>query len=181
MTPKSEQNRSQKLSYLLRHKPEQANLSIDKEGWVEVGELIAKTDFTEAELVQIVANDSKIRYSFSADKLFIRANQGHSTSAVKMAFERVHNPPSILYHGTSVKLFETIMKEGLKPMNRHHVHLSSDFKVARTVGARRTGTSLVLQINVGAMVLDKIQFFISENGVFLTDFVHPKYIQKGTI
>lgn len=181
MTPKSEQNRSQKLSYLLRHKPEQANLSIDKEGWVEVGELIAKTDFTEAELIQIVSNDSKTRYSFSADKLFIRANQGHSTSVVKMAFERVKNPPSILYHGTSVKLLETIMKDGLKPMGRHHVHLSSDFKVARTVGARRTGTTIVLQINVGAMVLDKIQFFISENGVFLTDFVHPKYIQQGTI
>lgn len=177
MTPKSQQNRSVKLSYLLRHKPEAAGLSIDKEGWIEVGELLAKTDFIESELVQIVADDAKGRYSFSTDKMFIRANQGHSIAKVKMTFKQAY-PKFWLYHGADNRALDEIFKHGLKPMARHHVHLSADFETAKAVGARRKTGFTVLGIDTQAMVSDKIKFYISENGVWLVDHVPPKYIHR---
>jgi putative RNA 2'-phosphotransferase len=177
MTPKSQQSRSVKLSYLLRHKPEAAGLSIDKEGWVEIGELISKTDFTEPELKQIVADDEKSRYSFSADSMFIRANQGHSTPKVQLSFKQVL-PPIQLFHGADIKVLDEIFKHGLMPMSRHHVHLSADFKTAEAVGARRKSGFTVLSIDAKAMVSDKIKFFISENGVYLVQHVPPKYIHR---
>jgi putative RNA 2'-phosphotransferase len=35
-------------------------------------------------------------------------------------------PPAILYHGTSPSAAKNIMSEGLRPMNRQYVHLSTD-------------------------------------------------------
>lgn len=62
-------------------------------------------------------------------------------------------------------------------MNRNHVHLSADFKTAKQVGSRH-GKPIILKINCEQMVKEEIQFFLSENGVWLTDYVHPKFISK---
>ena len=81
------EERSKLLSYLLRHKPEKANLTLDREGWCDVDQLLANTDFTEIELKDIVASDTKGRYSFSPGGLLVRANQGHSTDKVQLTFK----------------------------------------------------------------------------------------------
>jgi putative RNA 2'-phosphotransferase len=111
--------------------------------------------------------------------MFIRANQGHSVSKVQMSFKQA-SPKSQLFHGADNKVLDEILKHGLKPMARHHVHLSADFETAVSVGARRKTGFTVLSIDAQAMAADKIKFYISENGVYLVDHVPPKYIHKAT-
>ena len=88
------------LSLILRHKPQIIGLELDEHGWADVEELIRRVkNLDRATLEQIVATDEKQRYSFSADKKLIRANQGHSIPVDVELTEL--EPPEILYHGTA--------------------------------------------------------------------------------
>lgn len=161
------------LSLILRHNPEKIGITIQEDGWVPVEELLTKGKIELSDLEEVVATSDKKRFSFSEDKTMIRANQGHSVK-VKMNFqEKV--PPYILYHGTVRKFCGSIMKEGLKKMNRHHVHLSPDKGTAEKVGSRR-GAPVILKIHARKMYVDGFKFYVSENGVWLVDEVPSKYI-----
>lgn len=60
-------------------------------------------------------------------------------------------------------------------MNRHHVHLSPDEQTAKIVGARH-GPPLVILIDAKRMAADGCVFYKTENNVWLTDFIDPKYM-----
>jgi putative RNA 2'-phosphotransferase len=166
------------LSLVLRHQPETIGLRLDGQGWARVEELLdacekSGTPLTRVYLEHIVATSDKKRFSFSDDRLYIRANQGHSVQ-VDLGYEP-QEPPSTLYHGTARRFLESIRREGLNKGRRHHVHLSSDEVTAVKVGSRH-GKPIVLKINSGQMHLDGYAFHLSENGVWLTDHVPPDYI-----
>ena len=148
---------------------------MDKAGWVSIDELLVKSDngLTREVLDQIVKEDAKQRYAVSPDGLRIRANQGHSIEVDLELKEKI--PPVTLYHGTYMDAVAIIMKQGLKKMKRHHVHLSAEAVKAKEIGARR-GKPVVLTVDTRDMVKQGIKFFISENGVWLTDFVAPEYL-----
>lgn len=178
--------KSKFLSYVLRHKPLSAGLTLDREGWASVELLLKNSDISLEELVEIVRTDSKQRYSLRPDTvegvtppsvtgLMIRANQGHSSPSVRLLFEKAV-PPPVLYHGTNIDAWVAIKRQGLKPMNRHHVHLTDDLDTAYSVGGRRRKDVYVLHIDARAMLADGINFFLSDNGVWLVDHVDPKYI-----
>lgn len=84
-------------------------------------------------------------------------------------------PPDILYHGTAETTVSAIMKEGIIKGTRLHVHLSQTEETAVNVG-KRHGKPVVLRINARQMHEDGIVFYISNNGVWLTEYVHPKYL-----
>lgn len=173
----NESETSKFLSYILRHKPEAARITLDKEGWTSIDDLLAKTNINRELLLKIVRDDAKGRYSISPDGTMIRANQGHSTSSVRMTFNRVV-PPIVLYHGADDHHLDAIRKSGLLPMKRHHVHLSKDIETAEQVGGRRKHGYTVLEIDTKRMLADGHLFFISENGVYLAEHVPPKYIKE---
>ena len=167
------------LSLVLRHKPEQIGIALDEHGWANVNELIAGfkksgREMTAEILAEIVATDNKQRYSYNDDKTLIRANQGHSIP-VDVELKEM-DPPPCLYHGTAMLFVPRIMKEGLKPMSRLYVHLSKDIATAKNVG-KRHGTPKVLRVNSFRMAKDGIKFYLSENGVWLTKYVDPKYLE----
>lgn len=168
---------SKSLSYWLRHRPEAIGITIGKDGWVGVLELIEKAKkeivFDFNELKEVVQTCDKQRFSLSKDFCEIRANQGHSID-VKIKFKEISAPP-VLYHGTVNKFMESINKNGLTPQKRHHVHLSKDVKTATIVGSRR-GEAIILEINSMKMQDDGFKFYISDNGVYLSDNVPSKYI-----
>ncbi len=85
-------------------------------------------------------------------------------------------PPDILYHGTPAASVETILRQGLSRMARHHVHLSPTIATAEIVGRRR-GRPVVLQVDAASMSRDGYLFYRSENGVWLTDQVPPRYLR----
>lgn len=171
-------NVSKFLSYILRHNPQKYDLVIDKQGWVSVDDILtaSKRDghpLTRETIEEVVVTNNKKRFSFSEDGTKIRANQGHSIK-VDLGLEP-STPPKELYHGTAIKNLESIKVSGLKKMNRHHVHLSPDKETAKTVGGRH-GKPIILTIHTEAMLADNHQFFISHNGVWLTDSVPVAYI-----
>lgn len=167
------------LSLVLRHKPETIGLEMDKNGWVSVKELLKKTKSKFPELnmgllEEVVSTNDKQRFSFNENKTKIRANQGHSIDVDLKYTEQ--EPPEILFHGTVDKFLKNIKNEGLQKMSRHHVHLSADEETATKVGSRR-GKPVILVIESGKMHSDGIKFYKSENEVWLTDMVEPKYIK----
>lgn len=71
---------------------------------------------------------------------------------------------------------DAIRAEGLHAMNRHDVHLSPDRETATRVGARR-GRPVVLSVDAGTMHRDGHVFRVSDNGVWLTEAVSPRYLR----
>lgn len=167
---------SKYLSRHLRHEPQAIGLVLDSGGWVEVETLLRAAaehgfPFTEAELRGVVAADVKRRHALEGGR--IRANQGH-TVPVDLGLA-VAEPPSVLYHGTVGRFLAAIRDDGLRPMSRHHVHLSPDRETATRVGARR-GVPVVLVVASGRMHADGYTFRCSANGVWLVDHVPPGYL-----
>ncbi|WP_300484981.1 RNA 2'-phosphotransferase [Flavobacterium sp.] len=180
MTEEHKKRISKFLSLLLRHQPEKIGLQLDENGWANVEELIEKSAaknyiFTNEELEEIVATNDKKRFAFNTDQSKIRASQGHSLD-IELALE-TQIPPEFLFHGTAEKFERAIRTEGIKKMNRQHVHLSQNQETAHKVGSRH-GKPVILTILSGQMHNEGIAFYQSENGVWLTDFVDPKYISK---
>lgn len=164
------------LSFLLRHDSEAfSNGLIDKHGWRKVSELIKDHKYTKDLLDDIVKTNNKQRYEYNEDETLIRARQGHSINVDVNLSEST--PPDILYHGTATRFLDSILEKGIVKGNRLHVHLSKDEETATTIGARH-GKPYVLKIDAKKMHEDGIKFYLSNNNVWLTDFVDVKYIIK---
>ncbi|MDW4908444.1 RNA 2'-phosphotransferase [Streptomyces sp. ADMS] len=168
---------SKYLSKHLRHQPERIGLTLDEAGWVEIDTLLAAAAshgfrITPDELDHVVAANDKRR--FAIDGTRIRASQGHSVEVDLGLSPAV--PPPYLYHGTVNRFLDAIRAEGLRPMNRHAVHLSPDRETATRVGARR-GRPVVLSVDSAAMHRDGRLFHVSANGVWLTESVAPRYLR----
>lgn len=168
---------SKHLALILRHKPEVVGITLDKNGWANVKDLIdginKQYDFDMETLEEIVATDDKQRYSFNEDMTKIRANQGHSVD-VDVELEEVV-PPEYLWHGTATKYVESIRKEGLIPKSRLYVHLSESYMTAMDTGARH-GKPMVFCVKAEDMYNDGYKFYKSKNGVWLTKFVPKEYL-----
>jgi putative RNA 2'-phosphotransferase len=182
MDRKAKDKISKFLSFVLRHSPETIGLQLDENGWADVEELIRKSAekdmaFSNQELEEVVTTNDKQRFSYSEDKRGIRASQGHSID-VELQLE-ASVPPEMLYHGTVDKFLQNIMNEGLRKMDRHHVHLSQDIETAEKVGSRR-GVAVILVVRSGEMGRNGFKFYFSANGVWLTDQVPAKYIDFET-
>ncbi|OLF13882.1 RNA 2'-phosphotransferase [Actinophytocola xinjiangensis] len=169
---------SKYLAKHLRHQPERLGLVLDTGGWVDVDVLLAACAangfaLTRAELEHVVTANDKQRYAFDPAGTRIRANQGH-TVAVDLDLP-VATPPDVLYHGTAHRFRDAIAREGLRPMDRHDVHLSADPETARRVGARH-GTPVVLRVDAAAMGAAGHTFRVSANGVWLVGAVPPEFL-----
>ena len=165
---------SRRLSYLLRHAPHEAGLTLAPGGWVPLAPLLAHLNATRADIERVVSGSGKQRFSLRGD--MIRANQGHSVP-VDLELSPV-TPPDLLYHGTHPAALAAIRRDGLRPMQRHHVHLSPDLDTARRVGARR-GQPVILTIRAEEMHAAGHVFFVSENGVWLVGAVPPEFMGEG--
>lgn len=168
------------LSLLLRHKPGEIGLELDSNGWADVESLLHKcreagVPLTLDILEDIVATNPKKRFAFNEQQTKIRASQGHSI-AVELGLQPVE-PPVILYHGTAEKNVASILQNGLVKQLRQHVHLSSTIDTALNVGSRH-GRPRVLEVLAQQMFANDYQFYLSENGVWLTEHVPGEYVRE---
>ncbi|SER99155.1 putative RNA 2'-phosphotransferase [Actinokineospora terrae] len=163
---------------MLRHDPGSIGVTLDAAGWIDVDELLQAlarhgTRMSRGTLDRVVAENNKSRFAFDESGTRIRASQGH-TVAVELGLPEAV-PPPVLYHGTVAAAMEGIRAEGLRPMKRHHVHLSATTDTATRVGARR-GVPIVLAVDAKGMAGAGHVFLISENGVWLTAHVPVEYL-----
>jgi putative RNA 2'-phosphotransferase len=171
---------SKRLSFVLRHRPDSVGLSLDDAGWVDVDELLSALArsglrLSRAELDAVVAGNDKQRFALDESGTRIRASQGHSVP-VALGY-RTEIPPGVLFHGTVERFLAAILAEGLRAGNRHAVHLSADVATASAVGGRR-GRPVVLRVDAATMAADGFAFTRSANGVWLTDAVPARYLER---
>lgn len=167
-------NISKFLSLVLRHQPQKIDLKLDAQGWAETQELINKMPNLTLELLkEVVSTNAKKRFAFNEDGSKIRASQGHSLS-VELGYSP-SQPPTILYHGTATQHLDAIAIKGLLKMNRQHVHLSENIETATQVGQRH-GKLVLLEVAAEAMQEAGFLFYLSANGVWLTDEVPVEYL-----
>ncbi|WP_315385362.1 RNA 2'-phosphotransferase [uncultured Stenotrophomonas sp.] len=162
------------LSYVLRHEPHAIGITLDSEGWADVDALIAGSKAAgrelDRELIQaVVSSSDKKRFALSDDNRRIRAVQGHYTDSVAIRHV-AKEPPTFLYHGTATRFLDSILAEGLRPGQRHHVHLSEDMSTATTVG-ERYGKPVILRVEALRMHQQGFRFFQADNGVWLVEQV----------
>ncbi|MEL1245495.1 RNA 2'-phosphotransferase [Flavobacterium sp. DGU11] len=167
------------LSYVLRHNPDALGISLDANGWTDVAKLLEKinnsgTQIDAVLLEHVVETNNKKRFAFNDTKDKIRASQGHSIE-IELGYEP-QVPPDILYHGTATQNVDAIMRDGIHKSSRHHVHLSLEKGTASNVGGRH-GKPVILEVMALQMHNDGYEFFLSENGVWLTDHVPAGYIK----
>jgi putative RNA 2'-phosphotransferase len=174
VAPMNDVRISKKLALWLRHKPEAAGLTLTPEGWAETDRILNALAVNWDRLLHVVETNDKSRFELSPDGARIRARQGHSIDVE--ADWRPTNPPPHLYHGTIGRYWTAIQQEGLKPMNRHHVHLSADVETARRVGQRR-GVAVILVVDSAALSGAGEPFLLASNGVWLVKHVPPAYLR----
>ncbi len=177
---KNEINISKFLSLVLRHQPETIGIYLDQNGWTDVNDLIEKAKnhgiiFDRDTLNHIVETNSKKRFSFNETLDKIRASQGHSIE-IELGYKN-QKPPEILYHGTGERSVQSILEGGLEKRSRQYVHLSSELDTAIKVGQRH-GKPVVFEVLAELMYDDHFLFFMSDNGVWLTEHVPTKYLKQ---
>lgn len=169
---------SRTIAHALRHKPEQYNLTLNVNGWVEIAALADaltshfKSTVTVEQISEIVETDSKQRYTVRGSE--IRAAQGHSFP-VELGMEALI-PPVVLFHGTTTATIPLIKESGLLSMSRQFVHLSASSQTAEEVGTRH-GTPVILTIRAQEAQKAGVSFFQSANGVWLVEKLAPEFIE----
>jgi putative RNA 2'-phosphotransferase len=167
---------SKRLAYVLRHGPDSIGIALSTDGWVDIDVLLKALAthgmrLDREELIAVVEGNDKRRFAVQENR--IRANQGHSVE-VELGYAAAP-PPDVLYHGTASRNLTSIFAKGLVSGDRHHVHLSANVDTARKVGARH-GFPVVLSINTKDMLSMGYEFFVSDNGVWLTAEVPPEFL-----
>lgn len=175
-------NLSKTIAHALRHAPERYGLILDEKGWVSIDRLIEGLknhsrmfkNVSIHDLEEIIKESPKKRFEIKNGK--IRAIYGHS---VRYRIEQQPKmPPKFLYHGTTPKAAENILRMALKPMGRQYVHLSIDVESAYTVGRRRTKNPTILKVFAQESYKAGIKFYEENDGIWLSDAIPAEFIEK---
>ena len=187
---------SKALSHLLRHDAVRAGLHIDAAGYLSVQEALAVPSInrlraTEHQIEQVVQHDQKQRFHLTQDGR-IRCNQGHSgltaaalvgsamCTAITLQQAREHYPEVL--HGTYARHLRAIQSQGLLRGQRKHIHLTPLRPGDQTVmSGFRASSEVLIHIDMAAAIESGIAFWLSANGVILTEgdgsgCLPPKYI-----
>ncbi|MFO7991348.1 MAG: RNA 2'-phosphotransferase [Thermoplasmata archaeon] len=174
--PPKYESLSRYLSYILRHDPGQAGIELDEKGFASIDDVLSAVDRTRhswasiEDIEKLISESHKTRFEIQGAT--IRALYGHS---VDVELEEECEPPSRLYHGTSPKKIDRIMRDGLKSMGRQYVHLSKTVDEAESVGVRHHPDPVVLLIDGKRAYNDGVRFF-ERGDIFLSENVPPEYI-----
>ncbi|KAH9287735.1 hypothetical protein KI387_031852, partial [Taxus chinensis] len=184
------------LSSVLRHKAVGLGLKVRSDGYVAVKDLLSLSTKTLVglplhshsvdDLKEAVKRDNKQRFGLHEEngQLLIRANQGHSIRTIKSVelLNSIISPEEVpvCVHGTYLRYLEVIKKEGLKSMNRIHIHFATGLcKEDGVISGMRSSCEVFIYLNVQKAFKDGMKLYRSENGVILTEgfdgVVPPEY------
>jgi 2'-phosphotransferase len=187
---------SKSLSYYLRHNLDKLQCTVSPDGFVPLSALLTRQNFrgvTVEDIQDIVRNCAKQRFTLKEETdekgqqiWMIRANQGHSIPAAEKSgivaeqiYELILEPLPYCVHGTTRKVLPSVESEGLKKMNRTHIHFASQ---PDAKSGFRSSSKVLVHIDMARAMLDGIKFFRSTNNVILSDgingIIDPKYFKE---
>ncbi|MGC9319148.1 MAG: RNA 2'-phosphotransferase [Armatimonadota bacterium] len=164
---------SKRMSYFLRHHPEDGGLTPDARGFVPLAGLVGAVGADEEMVREVVACDAQGRFEIAGDR--IRATYGHSIEVNQVG--QAVEPPDVLYHGTPRRRVKDILRDGLRPMGRQMVHLSETVAQARRVGRRRDPKPAILRIDARRAAEAGVQFRRA-GSVYVARQVPPEFIRR---
>jgi putative RNA 2'-phosphotransferase len=172
---------SKMISHALRHKPEDYNLKLSKDGWVPIDELarsikvkaIGHSTLTVEDIINLVSAETKKRHEIKDGQ--IRALHGHSLEI------EIENqpliPPAKLFHATASNYWDKIKKEGLHKMKRNYVHLSTNKQGAVEIAAKKYKGILLLQVEALKASENGVLFYSNNRDlIWLCKHIQPQYI-----
>ncbi|XP_028801367.1 tRNA 2'-phosphotransferase 1 isoform X2 [Neltuma alba] len=187
------------LTRILRHMASGLNLNVRSDGFVKVNDLLKLNMKTFAniplklhtidEIREAVQRDNKQRFSLIEEngELLIRANQGHTITAVEtesllkpiLSAEEI----PVCVHGTYRRNLNSILESGLKRMKRLHVHFSCGLPTdGEVISGMRRDVNVLIFLDVRKALEEGMKLYISENKVILTEgfdgVVPAKYFEK---
>jgi len=164
---------NKQISYWLRHKPGKANLILDEYGWTDINDILKALNnkLSKEDLIEMNEKSNKKRWEFDLPNNKIRATHGHSLN-VKLPLNP-ETPPDTLFHGTSTKYINQIIKEGLKPKSRKYLHLTDDLSMAIETGHRH-GKLVIIEITT--KLLEDKKFYNTSKNVWLTTNIESDHI-----
>lgn len=177
LTPARRRHISRAMAYELRHGN---NVHRSPEGWADISDVSqalrrAGVNASGAEVRLVAMAIDEKRYEVDDDS--IRAKYGH-TRFVSIKYAEAA-APATLYHGTAIANLNRIftLEEGLRPMGRLWVHLSSDAAVAMRT-ARRHGPGVLLEIKTKELLAPLAH---AGGTVYLAEAVPPDALRVVTL
>ena len=165
------------LAFALRHDPTRFGLELDDAGWARLEDLLIALRFDRYDwayvddaLLNSVVEESD-RFEIRDGR--IRATYGHSIELGTLPPVTV--PPAVLFHGTTEEAFPAIREEGLKPIGRRFVHLTSDREYARQVADARQSRAVILVRAADAHASGHV-FRRANSHVWLTGYVDATFL-----
>ena len=184
---------SKKLSMLCRHSNEVSRQKDGFAAWSEIAGIFRQRENVhfnmQIEDVEDIVNGAggnfKKRFEWGKMKngeRALRTSQGHSQgSGVTSDYLAKVDRPGLLAHGTSAANALPICTNGIRRMDRIHIHLGRMVN-ARPVGIR-PGSEAIVVIDGDLCVSDDITIYESANHVMLTEGVdgilHARYIPQA--
>ena len=167
---------SRLLTAALRHKPQDFDLHLQDDGFVDLEEVASKKAFRKhgaspRMLAAVSVKISKKRFIFrlTGRRVCVAASHGHSKGILRSLaiFEQltVATAPELAYHATQFRKWAGIAANGLQSMDREHVHLALQ---ADQESGLRQGQDLLLVVRARAMVAAGITLLRSATNVLLT-------------
>jgi len=185
---------SKTLSWILRHGAQQEGLAMLPNGYVKVVDLLANPKLQSLNLdalLDIVKSDSKQRYDLmfeaATETWWIKANQGHSIKTVKLELHPIMTssdiPSGIAVHGTTALAWKTISTQGLSKMSRNHIHLAQGIAGDKVISGMRKASEIFIFVDVQKALDAGLKFFLSANGVVLTEgdergYLDPQFFKR---
>jgi len=177
-----EERLSRFLAFILRHHPEQVNLTLDDQGSADLDAVVEAIrsrpgfDSVDREQIERLVSTPAAAQRFEILGSRIRARYGHTlTQAVQY---EAATPPEFLFHGTTPENAEQVMREGLHAAERQRVHLSADTPAAREVGRRRCPEPVILRIDTVCALKGGTKFYRGGPAVWLSDDVPAACITR---
>jgi 2'-phosphotransferase len=198
---------SHTLSWILRHSAIKIGLTMTSDGYVPVNDILAcqhsrirGRNWNVADIYEVVERCKKQRFKLEmrpdanynkqtesnvSDVLCIRANQGHSIDIVDtdLLLDRLTESELVelplVVHGTARDAWDRfIQMQGLKRMNRNHIHFATGFpKDGGVISGMRQTSEVYVYIDAKKCARDNVPFFRSANGVILS----PGLGDSGTL
>lgn len=154
------------MAFLLRHRPDVGQLTLDEEGWAPLPDLckalskMMRCEVTIAHIEEVVTQGPVRRFEVSG--VVVRAtrrdtNPDHGRPCI---------PPDVLYHATTADHVEVIRSRGELSVGGYRlVFLSSDEQHAWRVAHRlRGGPPAVMYIDALRARRDKVNFYRTRRG-----------------
>lgn len=169
---------SKLLALILRHTPGEFGIVLDAEGYATLTDVLAavRTRLPSATLADLQAVVSQVepeksRYSIVAGE--IRANYGHSLAG--RIEQQAGVPPAVLWHGTPEHALAQISQQGLRPMSRQYVHLTTSQDLALRIGARH-GKPRLLRVDAAGAHAHDTRFYRANDAFWLALHIPPQYL-----